>query len=250
MDKSDLVKQYERLTDEELAQINVNDLIAEARPVYETELQRRSTPEYLEQQRIEESKRERETESRERESRIVAVTAGRQYAFPPNCVCCYEFVDGKSVLRISSQDRLGPMMFANRRFSVNVPYCPECKKHVAPIFRSGVGCLYALWFIVCVVGLGFMVDRQHGFLPQTSGKTWAISVLILGIGAPLVFWVAWERPHRYARARAMMKGNCTSLGPAVRFGLRGLMFENRSYADAFVRANPTSAKRVEEMKWS
>jgi len=50
MSASDLAKQYEALTDEQLEEIRVADLIPQAQAAYEVEVRRRATPEYRERQ--------------------------------------------------------------------------------------------------------------------------------------------------------------------------------------------------------
>jgi len=233
---SDFERQYRTLTDDQLSAIKRADLVPEAQAAYEAEIKRRAAPEFREEQRLQ------QIEEAARWKSVVQVTARRQYNFPPFCACCFAPIEGKSELLITSQDRVGLLMFANGRSSIRIPYCQACKRHVGPVSKSGAGCLYTLWFIGCAIGLGFVFDRQRGILPQTSGKAWALMLLLVGIVAPFIFWLVWERPRRYARAQRKMGATCASLKPAVWFGLHGLVFENSQYAEAFVRANPNTAK--------
>jgi hypothetical protein len=59
MNQSDFTAQYERLTDDELAALNPEDLVPEAQAAFQSELRRRADPQYqqAEQLRIEATKK-------------------------------------------------------------------------------------------------------------------------------------------------------------------------------------------------
>jgi hypothetical protein len=72
MNQSDFARQYERLTDDELAALNPADLVPEAQAAFQSELRRRADPQnqQAEQRRIEATKKSRRL--------IQPVSAGRK----------------------------------------------------------------------------------------------------------------------------------------------------------------------------
>lgn len=147
--------------------------------------------------------------------------AGKQFVFPRECACCGGFPETTITHSGTERNRNS----RTRGWAWDVPYCQECRRHVARTDRAFiVGLSIAALFGFCSLLYAILIDMRLGF------GFFAGSVLLT------TFVTALLIPRIRSGATC-----CTVSRALIYLGSSGNIhsfdFKSPHYARAFVRAN-------------
>ncbi len=147
--------------------------------------------------------------------------AGKQFVFPRECACCGGFPETTITLSGTERNRNS----RTRGWAWDVPYCQECRRHVARTDRAFfVGLSIAALFGFCSLLYAILIETRLGF------GLFAVSlVLTMTVTSLLV-------------PKLRSGATCCSVSRALIYlgsagNIHSFDFKSRPYARAFVRAN-------------